>query len=241
MSFVAVGIGAGVSAAAGIAGSAIQAHSANKAADKQRDAAREANELQRQQFNQIRSDFQPYRQAGGVALGEMQSADFKRDFTQSDFQVDPGYQFRMDEAQKALERSAAARGGLQSGRTLKDLTRWSQGLASNEYQNAYNRFNADRDRRFARLSNLANMGQASAAQSATAGMNYAGAAGDNILRAGNAAADAQIATGNAIAGGIGAVGNAGSQFAGMVGQKNWMDQWKGNQAGGSRIDYSGLA
>lgn len=52
---------------------------------------------------------------------------------------DPGYQFRQDEARRALEASAAARGGLLSGSTLRGVTDLSQTLASQEYQNAYNR------------------------------------------------------------------------------------------------------
>lgn len=227
MSFIAVAVGG--SAAAGLAGAGIQAYSANKAADAQKDAAAQANALQERQFNQIRSDFSPYRKAGATALSQMANPDFQRDFTMSDYQADPGYEFRMKEAQKALERSAASRGGLQSGRTLKELTRYGQDYASNEYQNAYNRFNADRDRRYGRLSDLARMGQSSAAQSAAAGQSYANQAGQNIIGAGNAAAAGQIATGNAIAGGLSGAGNLGLQGANMYQQGKWMDQWLSNQ------------
>ena len=61
------------------------------------------------------------------------------EFDTDDLLEDPGYQFRMAEGNKAIQRSAAARGLLQSGRTLKDLGRWSQGLAAQEYGNAYGR------------------------------------------------------------------------------------------------------
>ena len=52
---------------------------------------------------------------------------------------DPGYQFRLDEGRKALERSAAAQGTLRSGATLKGLMDYGQNTASQEYQRAYNR------------------------------------------------------------------------------------------------------
>ena len=52
---------------------------------------------------------------------------------------DPGVQFRQDEARKALEGSAAARGDLLSGGNLKALQSRSQDLASQEYGNAWNR------------------------------------------------------------------------------------------------------
>lgn len=52
---------------------------------------------------------------------------------------DPGYQFRLKEGLGAIERSAAARGTLGTGGTLKDLMDYGQGLASQEYGNAFNR------------------------------------------------------------------------------------------------------
>lgn len=52
---------------------------------------------------------------------------------------DPGYQFRLEEGAKALERSAAARGVLRTGGTLKDLLSYGQDLASQEYENVYGR------------------------------------------------------------------------------------------------------
>ena len=52
---------------------------------------------------------------------------------------DPGYQFRLQEGQKALERSASRRGALNTGGTLKDVSAFGQGLASQEYGNAYGR------------------------------------------------------------------------------------------------------
>ena len=61
------------------------------------------------------------------------------EFDTDDLFEDPGYQFRLAEGNKAIQRSAAARGFLQSGRTLKDLGRWSQGLAAQEYGDAYGR------------------------------------------------------------------------------------------------------
>lgn len=52
---------------------------------------------------------------------------------------DPGYQFRLKQGTEALEGSAAARGGLFSGQTGKDLQQYGQDLASQEYQNAFAR------------------------------------------------------------------------------------------------------
>lgn len=79
---------------------------------------------------------------GGVAGYDPASA--MRNFGASDFQADPGYAFRLSEGMKALDRTAASRGGLLSGATLKGAQRYGSDLASQEYGNAYNRFQANR-------------------------------------------------------------------------------------------------
>lgn len=52
---------------------------------------------------------------------------------------DPAYQFRLNQGNKALNASAAARGVLHTGGTLQDIVGYGQDYASQEYQNAYNR------------------------------------------------------------------------------------------------------
>lgn len=64
--------------------------------------------------------------------------DFKPPTAAND-QNDPGYSARLAEGQQALERSAAARGTLLGGGTLKDLASFSQDYAANEYGNVFNR------------------------------------------------------------------------------------------------------
>jgi len=79
----------------------------------------------------------PWRQAGVDALGKIQE---KIATGPGDFEGDPGYQFRMDEGQKALERSASARGGVLSGRAGKEATRYGQDYASGEYDKFIDRY-----------------------------------------------------------------------------------------------------
>ncbi len=125
-----------------------------------------------------------------------------KSFTASDFTPDPGYQFRLSEGQKGVERSAAARGGLLSGATLKGLTRYNQDFASNEYGNAYNRFNNDRNIKFNRLASLAGVGQTATNQIGQAGQNYVNNVSSNIIGAGNAQAAGTIGMGNALINGL---------------------------------------
>lgn len=65
------------------------------------------------------------------------------DFSLAKFQADPGYQFRQTEGNNALLRAAAASGGLNSGRASKDLAEFNSGLASQEYGNAFGRYNTE--------------------------------------------------------------------------------------------------
>lgn len=78
--------------------------------------------------------------AGYLAKGGKTEGDLFRNFTMADYQEDPGYQFRLDQGNKALNNSAAARGGLLSGATLKAIAEYNSGAASQEYGAAQNRF-----------------------------------------------------------------------------------------------------
>ncbi len=81
-----------------------------------------------------------------------------RNFTNADFVKDPGYQFRMDEGLKGVDHSAAARGGLFSGQAAKELDRYSQGFASNEFNNAYNRDTTNKNNLFSRYQTISGTG-----------------------------------------------------------------------------------
>ena len=82
-----------------------------------------------------------YQAAPDLMVGNYQDPG---DFSMEKFQQDPGYAFRMSEGLKALDRTAAARGGLISGGALKAASRYGQDMASQEYQNAFNRYNQNR-------------------------------------------------------------------------------------------------
>lgn len=123
------------------------------------------------------------------------------------FQQDPGYQFRMGEGQRAVEAGAAARGGVLGGRALKELTRYGQGFASNEYNNAFNRFETDRTNRFNRLASLAGVGQTSANTTGALGTQVAGQIGSNQLAAGNAQAAGYVGQANALNNTVSTLGN----------------------------------
>ena len=124
---------AGVTAAAGLAGSAMQSSAAGKG-----QATAQA------QWRQAREDLAPWRETGANALtvaSNLAGANGP-DAAQAalgDFYTSPGYQWRLDEGMRAVDSAAAARGMLRSGATLKEEQRHAQGLASGEFENYYNR------------------------------------------------------------------------------------------------------
>lgn len=135
---------------------------------------------------------------GGMGLGVL-----NRSFGLSDFEKDPGYQFRLGEGQKALTNSAAARGGLLSGAAGKALARYNQDFASNEFGNAYNRFQTNQTNQFNRLASLAGVGQTAANQTANSAMQTGQIVGNNIVGAGNARASGYVGGANALTNAIG--------------------------------------
>jgi hypothetical protein len=177
--------------------------SAKSAANVQASSADRAADLQQQQFERQVELQAPFREAGLRALPELEAASRYTPFGMDQFQADPGYAFRMSEGMKGLERSAAARGGLLSGGTLKGIQRFGQDLGSQEYMNAFNRYQTERNARLNPLQSLAGMSQTSTNQLGAAGQNYANAAGQAIGAAGQARASGYMGVANAASGGLG--------------------------------------
>lgn len=195
-----------------VIGGTLASKSAGQAADAQVRSTDAANATQLEMFNQNRADQEPWRTTGVAALGTLAGnmdtgGDFSRDFTLADFAKDPGYDFRMQEGQRGLDASAAARGGALSGAAIKGSQRYGQDYASGEFQNAYNRFNNDRTTRFNRLSSLAGVGQTAVNQVNSDRTQTATNIGNNTIGAGNARASGYMGQGNAMSQTANTLGN----------------------------------
>jgi len=176
-------------------------------------AADRATQLQQNQYDQTRADLAPYRTAGTNALAQLTAGtapggEFTKQFGMSDFEQDPGYGFRMSEGLKALDRTAAARGGLLSGATLKGAQRYAQDLGSLEYLNAFNRYQTNRSNVLGPIQSLAGVGQSSTNQGITAGSNYATNVGNLGMSAAANQANAGLTAAQANQSAYGNVGNA---------------------------------
>jgi len=297
-----MGIGTGL-AVAGIGSSLLSASSANKAANAQTSAARNATIFQeqmareaiksqrdtltaqlenandssaaaiREQINALDAQlaiagetrdkqvgvYQPYQQAGlagqnqlmnylgiggggGQGYGQFATAEF----TPEAFAAgqDPGYAFRMKEGLKAVDAQAAARGGLISGAALKASQRFGQDMASQEYQNAFNRYQTTRQNTLAPYERLQGVGMGAAQGLAGAYGGYGAAAGGAQSAYGNNVSNLQTGRGqminaalgnygNQVTGALTGYGNAGAsnmlaagnaQSAGQIGQANAINQ-----------------
>jgi len=115
--------------------------------------------------------------------------------------MDPGYNFRLGEGMKALERQTAARGGLISGGALKAAQRYGQDFASNEFGNAYNR-----------MAGLASLGPSSAGVMNSLGTTYASGAGNAMMNQGDTSANALLASQRARSSSYGQLGSALSKY-----------------------------
>jgi hypothetical protein len=190
--------------------------------------------FQKQIYDQQRADFAPYREAGQAGQnklleylgigGDKASADYGRyataEFTPEAFAAgqDPGYGFRMSEGLKAVDRQAAARGGLISGAALKASQRFGQDMASQEYGNAFNRYQTVRGNTLSPYQNLQGVGLNAANMTGNAGASYGSAGGQAIGAAGGGMMNAYGAASQGATGAYGALGTGTFNALGGYGQ-----------------------
>lgn len=191
-----------------IGGAILGSNASKKSASIQDAAANRAADNEMAMYNQNRADLAPYREAGTQALGRLADlmgtsgnagADgygtLTRQFSMADFQKDPGYDFRLGEGMKALERTQAARGGLFSGAAMKAATEYGQNFASNEFDKAYGRYNDYQGNLYNRLAGLSGTGQS--ATNTTASLGAQATSNANDYRTSGAAARAAGVVGSA--------------------------------------------
>jgi hypothetical protein len=258
-----MGIGTGL-AVAGIAGSAVssglgaraagkaadaQVASADKAAQLQKQAADESLAFQKQQYDDAQKREAPYQAAGTAALSKLTDMPAFQ-APGSDFTTDPGYQFRLNEGNKAIERSAAARGSVANPATQKALDRFNQDAASSEYQNVYNRRFNEYNSTLNQNQSLAGVGQTANTALNASGSNLADNAsniltttatrqGQDIQNAGAATASGYVGRANAINGGItGGLNNVGQIYTLSQLLKSKRQLPYGGYSGG--VDYAAL-
>lgn len=190
-------------AGAVVASSVLGSRASSRAAGAQAAAADRASDAQERMFERQVELSEPWRKAGEQALNKLIPLTDYTPFSMAQFQADPGYGFRMSEGMKALERSAAARGGLLSGSAIKGAQRFGQDLGSQEYMNAFNRYQTERAARLQPLQSLAGVGQTTAQQIGQAGVQAAQNIGETQMIGAAARASGYVGGANALTQGLG--------------------------------------
>lgn len=185
-------------------GGAASAFGASKAASAQKKAAQQAGDIQKQQFEQTRSDLAPYRDVGSNALSRYQNllGMNGQDAYQSslnDYQQSPFLAQLVKDTQRGVDASSAARGGLYSGATAQAIG----DRTANLYLGDFNNY-------LSRVGGLVDTGQNAAAQTGQFGANAAAGRSQAAMQAGNAQAGGYINMANG-------VNNALSQGASLYG------------------------
>ncbi|MBW5285940.1 hypothetical protein [Burkholderia gladioli] len=210
-------IGGAVSAIGGIVG----ADASSDAAQTQADAANRAADLQWQQYQQTRSDLQPYRDLGTSYIPQLQTAltnplltaTFTAP-TAAEAAATPGYQFTLDQGLKAARNSASARGLGSSGAAIKGAESFASGLADATYGDTFNRAlttyatnQNTASNQVNRLLGLVGNGQNAAAMTGSLGAQAAGNVGNAITSGAAASAAGTVGSANALTNGLAAAYN----------------------------------
>jgi len=240
-------IGAAVSIGTSLIGASSQRKAAEKASRQQQEAANRAIAIQQQQYKQTRADQAPFLDAGrqaqinlaylmgnvpeGMSLEELNAKANKnlgefgylsKSFD-GNYQADPAFQRRLAEGQQAIERSAAARGGLLSGATQKALQEFSQQVASDEYAQAYNRYVTEQTNLYNSLAAQAGLGSRTAELLTASGQNTSNAIGGYQTDIGNAQAAGTVSAANAWQSGLSGAGSALSSFFKSKDFNKWLN------------------
>lgn len=267
-------LGLGIAGAAGsLGGSAIAANAAGNASKTQASADVQAAQINAQsqkealafeqqqlaesqrEYNQNQTNIQPWLTAGQNALPQLQAIAGQQqpNFvapTQEEAANDPGFQFALAQGNKALQSSAAAKGGLLTTGTLKQLDQYSQGLAGQQYNNVYNRdlttYNANQQNltsNFNRLAGIAGVGQQASQQIAGLPNPYSGNQTPQTLVTGGQLQAGDVANaGAARASGYASTGNiwgSGINSAGQMPSNLYLLSQLAKSSGGSPYPYYG--
>jgi len=223
---------AAVGAAGVIGGSLISSNAAKGAANTQSDAANRASDLQMQQFQQMQQNLAPYMQLGSSTIpmlqqmlsGDRLNTPFSFNPTMQQLEQTPGYQFTLQQGNKALDNAMAAKGLSLSGAQMKGLDAYNTGLASNtfqqQYQNALQQFNTNYGQatdQYNRAAGLVGLGQNAAAGVGNAGIQTGSNIGNTMTSGANALAAGQVGSANALSGGLSGLGANGLLYSMLKG------------------------
>lgn len=159
----------------------------------------------------VQSGYQisPNAAAQNAQIGNQQGGfgSLLKPFGMSDFQMDPGIQFQIQQGNQALQNSQAAKNGVLSGGALKDLIGFNQNMAGLGYQSAFDRYMANRASTYGSLMGMLGVGQSAASNTSANAGAMASNVGNTMQGIGNAQAAGTIGSANALSGGLSGASN----------------------------------
>lgn len=210
----------------GVAAGLLGSRGSSKAASTQAGAADRATQAELEQYYQTREDLMPWLRTGEGGLNQL-AALYGITPTEDGYQLgkpdysafyqSPDYQFALQEGEKGINRLAAATGRLGSGSHFKDMARFNQGLASQNFGNYTNR-----------LASMAGVGQTAGTNLGSFGANAVGSANNAMMQGANARASGIMGKYNTLGNIAGGIGN---YFSGYNQLNNDVD---------NLVNYSGL-
>lgn len=117
-------------------------------------------------------------------------------FALSDFQTDPGYQFRLDQGNKAIQAKQAQTGNFYSGAALKEADAYNSGQAAQQYNTAYDQYNTNNNNIYSRLTGVSNAGRGANSEAVQSNQSNANALGSIYASQGQNAYNSAINQGN---------------------------------------------
>lgn len=177
-----------------VIGGVVQSRSAGKAADAQVESGRIATEEQRRQFDAIQKLLAPYVSAGSPALAGQQdllglNGEDAESSAIAGILRSPTYTNIVQEGETSILQNASATGGIRGGNVQEALARFRPEILNSLIES-----------RFSKLGGIAQMGQASAVNQASAGQTMANNISSLVTDQGRAIAGKHLARGEAING-----------------------------------------
>lgn len=222
---IALALGA-LGAAGSLGGAALSSSASKNAAKTQASSAQQALDFQKGVYDDQKANQQPFLQAGTSSIGKLMEGLNNGTFgpgsipsfeapSLAEARATPGYQFTQQQGINAIDRSAAARGGLGSGSTLQRLQSFGSGLADSTYNDVFNRSLSTyqtklqgQSQAFNELLAPSQLGENAASNINATGSQAASNIGNLMTQQGNATAAGQVGSANAWSSGIGGTTNS---------------------------------
>ena len=211
-------------------GGVMQSRSASKAADAQSEAAERGIEEQRRQFDAVQEILRPYVTAGTTAIGGLQPyaaagapaleqqqallglrGPEAQQAAIAAIEQGAGFQAQVRQGEEAILQGASATGGLRGGNIQAALGQFRPQMLQSEIDRQYGRLGGMTNLGLTVTQNLAQLGQSSAAGTASAGLQTGARIAGLESQIGSAQAGGELASGRALSG----VFNLPAQFLGL--------------------------